>query len=133
MLNLLTGSALIFMDTTIPILVVEDSSTMSRIISTALQKLGFNDIDMAHDGQSALDQLRQKKYGLILSDWEMQPVGGDQFLREVRTDPANGNIPVVVITGQSSRGAAWLAGAKAFLGKPFSDRDLKKAIKLALE
>jgi two-component system chemotaxis response regulator CheY len=106
---------------------------MSRIISTALQKLGFTDIDTASDGQSALDQLQQKRYGLILSDWEMELVSGDQFIRQVRTHPTNGNIPVVVITGQSSRGAAWLAGARAFLGKPFSDRDLETAIKLALE
>lgn len=121
------------MDTTIPVLVVEDSRTMSLIISGALQKLGFTDIDTAQDGQSALDQLRHKGYGLILSDWEMQPVGGDEFLRAVRKDPANSKVPVVVITAQSSRGAAWLAGAKAYLGKPFSDRDLEIAIKMALE
>jgi two-component system, chemotaxis family, chemotaxis protein CheY len=121
------------MDTTIPVLVVEDSRTMSLIISTALRKLGFTDVDIAHDGQAALDQLRNKRYGLILSDWEMQPVSGDQFLREVRKDTESSTIPVVVITAQSSRGAAWLAGAKAYLGKPFSDRDLETAIKLALE
>ena len=121
------------MDTKIPVLVVEDSSTMTRIISTALEKLGFTDIDTAQDGQSGLNQLRNKRYGLILSDWEMQPVSGDEFLREVRKDPANSNIPVVVITAQSSRGAAWLAGARAYLGKPFSDRDLETAIKVALE
>jgi two-component system, chemotaxis family, chemotaxis protein CheY len=121
------------MDTNVPVLVVEDSSTMTRIISSALEKLGFTDIDTAQDGQSGLDQLRNKRYGLILSDWEMQPVSGDQFLREVRKDPANSRIPIVVITAQSSRGAAWLAGAKAYLSKPFSDRELESAIKVALE
>ena len=121
------------MDTTVPVLVVEDSSTMTRIISSALEKLGFTDIDTAQDGQSGLDQLRNKRYGLILSDWEMQPVSGDQFLREVRKDPANSRIPIVVITAQSSRGAAWLAGAKAYLSKPFRDRELESAIKVALE
>jgi two-component system chemotaxis response regulator CheY len=121
------------MDKTLPVLVVEDSSTMTRIIAGALEKLGFTDIDTAQDGQSGLDQLRNKRYGLILSDWEMQPVSGDQFLREVRKDPAHSNIPIVVITAQSRRGAAWLAGAKAYLGKPFSDRDLETAIKVALE
>jgi two-component system, chemotaxis family, chemotaxis protein CheY len=121
------------MDTTLPVLVVEDSSTMTRIIASALEKLGFTDIDTAPDGQSGLDLLRNKRYGLILSDWEMQPVSGDQFLREVRKDPAHSTIPIVVITAQSSRGAAWLAGAKAYLGKPFSDRDLETAIKVALE
>ena len=121
------------MDTTIPVLVVEDSSTMARIISSSLEKMGFTDIDTAENGQSGLDQLRNKRYGLILSDWEMQPVSGDQFLREVRKDPASRNIPIVVITAQSSRGAAWAAGAKAYLGKPFNDRDLETAIRVALE
>ena len=121
------------MDTTISILVVEDSSTMTRIIMSALGKLGYTDIDTAQDGQSGLDQLRYKRYALILSDWEMQPLSGEEFLREVRKDPANSSIPIIVITAQSSRGAAWLAGANAYLGKPFNDRDLEAAIKVALE
>lgn len=121
------------METATAVLVVEDSRTMSHIISTALQKLGFTDVDIAQDGQSALDRLQQKKYGLIVSDWEMQPMGGDQFLKEVRKDIAISKIPIVVITAQSSRGAAWLAGANAYLGKPFSERDFEIAIKLALE
>ena len=106
---------------------------MSMIVSKALRNLGFADINIVHDGQSALSQLRLKRYGLILSDWEMQPMGGEEFLTELKRDPAIGKIPVVVITGQGSRGASWLGGAKAYLGKPFTDRDFETAIKVALE
>ena len=106
---------------------------MSIIVSNALRKLGFADINIVHDGQSALSQLRLRRYGLILSDWEMGPMGGEEFLKELRRDPVFGKIPVVVITAQGGRGASWLGGAKAYLGKPFTDRDFETAIKVALE
>ena len=113
-------------------LVVDDSHTISLIISNFLGKLGFADVDLAQDGQSALDLLHQKQYGLVLSDWEMQPMSGDQFLKELRANNNFCRIPVVLITGKSTRGAAWLAGASAYLAKPFSAGDFETAIKTAL-
>jgi two-component system chemotaxis response regulator CheY len=118
------------MDASIPVLVVDDSQTMCLIISKSLQKLGFTEVDMAQDGQSALDLLKEKQYGLILSDWEMQPMSGDQFLKEIRNKFSK--IPVILISATSSRGASCLAGASAYLAKPFSDGDFEAAVKIAL-
>ncbi len=120
------------MDTSLSVLVVDDSSTMSHIISDMLQKLGFTDIDQAQDGSSALDRMRLKHYGVVLSDWEMQPMGGEEFLKAIRHDPKISKTPIILITGTSSRGASWLAGANAFLPKPFSQKDLTVALKSVL-
>jgi two-component system chemotaxis response regulator CheY len=116
-------------DTSISILVVDDSRTMTLLISDLLRKLGYTDIDVAHDGPSALDRMRLKQYGLVLSDWEMQPMSGEEFLKAMRQDKAIGNVPTILITGTAGRGASWLAGAGAYLAKPFSETDLQIAIK----
>jgi two-component system, chemotaxis family, chemotaxis protein CheY len=121
------------MDTSLAVLVVDDSHTMTRIISDLLRKVGFTDVDIAHDGQSALDLMHQKKYELVLSDWEMQPMSGEELFKEMRRDKTIGNIPIILITATAGRGASWLAGATAYLRKPFNERDLKAAIKSVLE
>jgi len=121
------------MNTSVPILVVDDSRTMALMISDLVRKLGFTDVDLAHDGRSALERLRQKQYGLVLSDWEMHPMSGDEFLKEIRKDEKIGKIPVILITAKSGRGASWLAGADAYLPKPFNESDLQIAIKRVLE
>ena len=118
------------MDTSLPVLVVDDSNTVRLAVSKQLQSLGFSDIDLAQDGQAALDCLRHKKYGLVLSDWEMQPMGGEEFLKSLRQ---NSKVPIILITATASRGTAWLAGANAFLTKPFNESDLETAIKMALK
>jgi len=119
-------------NTSLPVLVVDDSHTMTLIIAELVRKIGFTDVDIAHDGQSALDRLRQKKYGLVLSDWEMQPMSGEQLFKEMRQDKMIGNIPIVLITATATRGASWLAGAAAYLRKPFNENDLKTAIERVL-
>lgn len=116
-------------DTSLPVLVVDDSHTVRLAISKQLHSLGFADIDLAQDGQSAFDCLRQKQYGLVLSDWEMQPMGGEAFLKALRQQS---KVPVILITATTGRGASWLAGANAYLAKPFNERDLETAIKRAL-
>ncbi len=105
---------------------------MTHIISDMLRKLGFTDIDTAQDGNSALDQMQLKSYGVVLSDWEMQPMGGEAFLKAIRHNPNTGRIPIILITAKSSRGASWLAGANAFLAKPFNQSDLMSALKSVL-
>ena len=120
------------MDTSLSVLVVDDSSTMTHIISDMLQKLGFTDIDLAQDGQSALERMQLKHYGVVLSDWEMQPMGGEAFLKALRRDPKTSRTPIILITAKSSRGASWLAGANAFLSKPFNQSDLMAALKSVL-
>jgi len=121
------------LNTSLPVLVVDDSPTMTRIISELVRKVGFTDVDTAHDGHSALDQLRHKQYGLVLSDWEMQPMSGEEFLKAMRQEKMIGKIPIIMVTATAGRGASWLAGAAAYLHKPFSESDLKTAIKRVLE
>ncbi len=74
-------------DNAMPILIVDDYKTMIRIIRNLLKQLGFEDVDEAADGKEALGKLREKKYGLVISDWNMEPMTGYELLREVRGDP----------------------------------------------
>jgi len=117
------------MDTSLPVLVVDDSSTVRLVISEQLQALGFSDIDLAEDGEAALSSAKQKQYGLVLSDWEMQPMSGEAFLKALRQETMNRKVPVILITGTTSRGTSFLAGADAYLAKPFDAKDLETAIK----
>jgi two-component system, chemotaxis family, chemotaxis protein CheY len=121
------------MDTSLSVLIVDDSRAMTHMISDLVRKVGFTDVDVAHDGHSALDRLRQKKYGLVLSDWEMQPMSGEELFKAMRQDTMIGKVPIILITGAAGRGASWLAGAAAYLHKPFSESDLNTAIKRVLE
>ncbi len=71
-----------------PVLVVDDYKTMIRIIRNLLKQLGFVNVDEAGDGSAALNMMRQKNYGLVISDWNMEPMTGFELLREVRADDA---------------------------------------------
>ena len=120
------------MDTSHPVLVVDDSPTIRLIVIKHLNGLGFADVDQAEDGGAALERLRQRQYGLMVSDWEMQPMGGEQLLKAARENPKTFKMPIIMITATASRGASWLAGANAFLAKPFSEADFEKAVKSVL-
>jgi len=121
------------MNKALPVLVVDDSPTMTLLITDLIRKIGFTDVDVAHDGHSALDRLHQKKYGLVLSDWEMQPMSGEELFKEMRQDKLIGKIPIILISATARRGASWLAGAAAYLRKPFSESDLKTVIERVLK
>jgi two-component system chemotaxis response regulator CheY len=120
------------MITPIPVLVVDDSLTVRNIIVRSLKSLGFTDVDVAEDGNFALERMREKQYGLLISDWEMPNMSGDEFLKTVRRDPKCIKMPIIMITGTTTRGTSWLAGANAYLQKPFTDGDFEKAVKSAL-
>jgi two-component system, chemotaxis family, chemotaxis protein CheY len=124
-----TGQWISAMNATTPVLVVDDSQTIRLIITKHLNSLGFGDIDVAEDGKAALAFMRERKYALLISDWEMQPMGGEQLLKAVRQDPKCIKLPVIMITAKTSRGNSWLAGADAYLAKPFTEIDFQKAIK----
>jgi two-component system, chemotaxis family, chemotaxis protein CheY len=115
-----------------PVLVVDDSLTVRNIIVKALRGLGFADVDVAEDGNGALERMQQKQYGLLISDWEMPNMSGEEFLKTVRREPKNTKLPIIMITGTTTRGTSWLAGANAYLQKPFTDADFEKAVKTAL-
>ena len=116
------------MDRSLPVLVVDDSRTMTTIICKLVREIGFTDVDQVNDGAAALDRLRQKKYGLLLSDWDMAPMNGTELTERVRKDPLSASIPIIMITAKGDGDIAWLSGADGYLTKPFKANDLKDKI-----
>ena len=118
-------------DTSMPILVVDDYNTMVRIIRNLLRQLGFQDVDDAADGSSALSKMAGKKYGLVISDWNMEPMTGYELLKQVRADPQMAETPFIMITAESKTEnvvAAKQAGANNYIIKPFNAETLKHKI-----
>ncbi|MBV6632179.1 MAG: response regulator [Pseudomonadota bacterium] len=118
-------------DLNMPILVVDDYKTMLRIISNLLKQIGFQQIDEASDGATALTKLRDKDYGLIISDWNMEPMTGLQLLKEVRADNRLSKTPFIMITAESKTEnvvAAKAAGVTNYIVKPFNAETLKQKI-----
>jgi two-component system chemotaxis response regulator CheY len=114
-----------------PVLVVDDYSTMIRIIRNLLKQLGFEDVDDANDGTAALTKMRQKKYGLVISDWNMEPMTGYELLKEVRGDPGLSKTPFIMVTAESKTEnviAAKKAGVDNYIVKPFNAQTLKAKI-----
>ena len=112
-------------------LVVDDYSTMVRIILNLLAQLGFANVDDAKDGASALEKMRIKRYGLVISDWNMEPMTGYALLREVRADPNLATTPFIMITAESKTEnviAAKKAGVNNYIVKPFNAVTLKAKI-----
>jgi len=115
----------------LPILVVDDYRTMIRIIRNLLKQIGFEDVDEATDGTEALTKLRGRHYGLIISDWNMEPMTGYDFLREVRADPELAKTPFIMVTAESKTEnviAAKKAGVNNYIVKPFNAQTLKNKI-----
>ena len=118
-------------DLTMPVLVVDDYSTMIRIIRNLLKQLGFENIDDASDGSAALNKLKAKKYGLVISDWNMEPMTGFELLKVVRADPNMAKTPFIMITAESKTEnviAAKKAGVNNYIVKPFNAATLKTKI-----
>jgi two-component system chemotaxis response regulator CheY len=116
---------------TMAVLVVDDYNTMVRIIRNLLKQLGFEDVDDASDGASALAKMRAKKYGLVISDWNMEPMTGYELLKEVRADPSLGEIPFILVTAESKTDnviAAKKAGVNNYIVKPFNAQTLQYKI-----
>lgn len=118
-------------DLSMPILVVDDYNTMIRIIRNLLRHLGFDDVDDASDGSSALTKLRNKHYGLVISDWNMEPMTGYELLKQVRSDPHLTRMPFIMVTAESKIEnviAAKQAGVNNYIVKPFNADTLKTKI-----
>jgi two-component system, chemotaxis family, chemotaxis protein CheY len=120
------------MDTSLPVLVVDDSRTMTAIISKLVRDVGFSNVDQVNDGPSALDRLREKKYHLILSDWDMRPMNGTELIAQIRQDPTHASTPVIMITAKCDADVSWLAGADGYLMKPFNVHGLREKIEEVL-
>jgi len=115
-------------DANMSILVVDDYKTMIRIIRNLLKQLGFNNVDEATDGSNALEKLREGKYGLVISDWNMEPMTGLQLLKEVRADAKLKGTPFIMVTAESKTDnvvAAKQAGVNNYIVKPFNAATLK--------
>ncbi|MDH3581850.1 MAG: response regulator [Hyphomicrobiales bacterium] len=118
-------------DRSMPVLVVDDYKTMIRIIRNLLKQLGFSDVDDAADGTEALELLRKKKYGLVISDWNMAPMTGYELLKEVRTDDQLARTPFIMVSAESKTEnviAAKKAGVNNYIVKPFNAATLKTKI-----
>ena len=120
------------LDPSISVLVVDDYNTMVQILRGLLRQIGFADIDNAVDGTAALEKMHQKRYGLVISDWYMQPMSGYDLLLKVRSDPDLGATPFIMVTTESkitSVMAARAAGVSNYIVKPFNAQTLKAKIK----
>jgi|SRR5262245_34761521 two-component system chemotaxis response regulator CheY len=118
-------------DMNMNILIVDDYKTMLRIVRNLLKQLGFNNVDEATDGSMALQKLREKNFGLVISDWNMEPMTGLQLLREVRADLKLKAMPFIMVTAESKTEnvvAAKEAGVNNYIVKPFNAATLKEKI-----
>lgn len=111
------------MDKNIKILIVDDFSTMRRIVKNLLNDLGFYNTAEADDGTTALEELRKAKYDLIITDWNMPGMPGIDLLKQVRADAALNKIPVLMVTAEAKREQiieAAQAGVNGYVIKPFT-------------
>jgi len=119
------------LDTSTPILIVDDYQTMLRIIRNLLKQIGFNDVDEAKDGTEAFGKLKEKKYGLVISDWNMAPMTGFELLQKVRADAELSALPFIMITAEAKTEnvvAAKQAGVNNYIVKPFNAETLRSKI-----
>ncbi len=110
------------------ILIVDDYKTMLRIIRNLLNQLGFQNVDEATDGSAALLKMRERNFGLVISDWNMEPMTGLQLLKEVRADSRLKSTPFIMVTAESKTEnvvAAKAAGVNNYIVKPFNAATLK--------
>lgn len=115
------------------ILIVDDYKTMLRIVRSLLSQLGFRNIEEATDGQMAMNMVNERPfaYGLIISDWNMQPVTGLDLLKSVRANPQTAKLPFIMITAEARAenvAAARAAGVNNYIIKPFTQQVLKQKL-----
>jgi two-component system chemotaxis response regulator CheY len=122
-------------DKSLNVLIVDDYKTMLRIIRNLLKQIDFNNVDEATDGAEALSKLRGGNFGLVISDWNMQPMTGLQLLQEVRADGRLKSTPFIMVTAESKTEnvvAAKQAGVSNYIVKPFNAETLREKIEKVL-
>lgn len=118
-------------DKNIPIIIVDDYKTMLRIIRNLLKQLGFENVEEATDGTAALQKLREGTFGLVISDWNMEPMTGIELLRAVRADGKLRKLPFIMITAESKTENVVLAkeaGVSNYIVKPFNAATLRSKL-----
>ena len=124
------------MDKNMKILIVDDFSTMRRIIKNLLRDLGFNDTTEADDGQTALPMLKTRKFDFLVTDWKMPGMDGLTLLKTIRADENLKDIPVLMVTAEAKREQiveAAQAGVNGYVVKPFTAATLKEKIEKIFE
>lgn len=123
-------------DTKMKFLVVDDFSTMRRIVRNLLKELGFTNVDEAEDGVAALQKLKNEAFDFVVSDWNMPNMSGIDLLRSIRADAALKHLPVLMVTAEAKKEniiEAAQAGASGYIVKPFTagtlDEKLNKIFK----
>jgi two-component system chemotaxis response regulator CheY len=112
-------------------LVVDDFSTMRRIVRNLLKELGYSNVDEAEDGQMALSKLRSENFDFVISDWNMPVMDGLTMLQNIRSDPALAKMPVLMVTAEAKKEniiAAAQAGANGYVVKPFTAATLDEKL-----
>ncbi len=118
-------------DTNMRFLVVDDFSTMRRIVRNLLKELGFTNVDEAEDGIVALGKLKSEKFDFVVSDWNMPNMTGIDLLRNIRTDAALKHLPVLMVTAEAKKEniiEAAKAGASGYVVKPFTAATLDEKL-----
>ncbi len=122
-------------DRAMNVLIVDDYKTMLRIIRNLLKQIELNNVEEATDGAAALARLRAGNFGLVISDWNMQPMTGLELLQEVRADARLKATPFIMVTAESKSEnvvAAKLAGVSNYIVKPFNAETLRDKIEKVL-
>ena len=117
-------------------LVVDDFSTMRRIVRNLLKELGFHNADEAEDGAIALARLKQGGVDFVVTDWNMPNMDGLTLLQSIRADPALKHLPVLMITAEAKKEniiAAAQAGASGYIVKPFTGATLSEKLNKIFE
>lgn len=119
------------MDKNMKILIVDDFSTMRRIIKNVLHELGFNNTDEADDGLTALPMLKAGSYDFLITDWNMPGMQGIDLLKALRADARLASLPVLLVTAEAKRDQivkAAEAGVNGYIIKPFTPDTLREKI-----
>ncbi|MEQ1627032.1 MAG: chemotaxis response regulator CheY [Nitrospira sp.] len=118
-------------DLNMKILVVDDMSTMRRIVKNILKQLGFSNMEEAENGQEALQKLKADTYGFVVSDWNMPVMPGIEMLRAIRADEKLKHIPVLMVTAEAQKEnliEAIQAGVNSYVVKPFTAETMQEKI-----
>lgn len=122
-------------DKNMSVLIVDDYKTMLRIVRGLLDQIGFRNVDEATDGTMAFDMIKKKQYGLVISDWNMEPMSGYELLQKVRAEESLKKLPFIMITAESKTDnviAAKKAGVSNYIVKPFNAETLKNKMTAVL-
>lgn len=115
-------------DPNMKIMVVDDMSTMRRIVRNVLKQIGFTNVEEAENGKEALDKLKSEPYGFVVSDWNMPVMTGIDMLRAIRADGSLKDIPVLMVTAEAQKEnivEAVQAGVSNYIVKPFTAEALQ--------